>query len=274
MRISAEGAREDRFIAALLACLAIACAGTATAAEDSLATDRPDFVESSAVVGKGVLQVETSLAYERDRRDGITTRTRTTPTLLRLGVADALELRLETDGFTRVTAGDGGARTSASGMSDTALGLKWHIRDGGETIGRPALALLAHLEANTGSSALRGSGVVPSLRLVAEWDLADDAAFGVMPGVAWQKDEAGARHWTGILAATYSRPIAERMRAFVELAGRELRAKRHGGNQVTFDTGITFAIDRDTQIDAAVVIGANRVTPDAALTAGYSRRFR
>lgn len=274
MRLSAACARNHGTVAAMLACLAVLAAGTARAEEDSLATDRPDFVESSAVVGKGVFQLKTSLAYERDRRDGVKTRTRTTPTLLRLGVSDTLELRLETDGFTRIRAGDEGTSTTASGMSDAAFGLKWHMRDGDDTTGRPALALLAHVETNTGSSALRGSGVVPSLRLVAEWDLADDAAFGVMPGFAWQKDDAGARNWTGILAATYSRPLSERLRGFVELAGRELRAKRHGGNQVTFDTGVTYAIDRDTQIDAALAVGVNRMTPDAALTLGFSRRFR
>lgn len=47
------------------------------------------------------------------------------------------------------------------------------------------MALLAHGDLSSGSSAFRVSGEVPSLRLVAEWELADDASFSITPGLAW-----------------------------------------------------------------------------------------
>ncbi len=43
----------------------------ANASEDALATDRPDFAASSNVVGAGCFQIETSIAHERDARDGV-----------------------------------------------------------------------------------------------------------------------------------------------------------------------------------------------------------
>lgn len=242
--------------------------------EDSIATDRPDFVESGAVLGKGVFQLEISLAWEKDRSEGLTTHTRTTPTLLRYGIGNALEVRLETDGAIRQKVSDGDSYAIESGFADASLGIKWLLQEGGEGIQRPAMALLAHVDLNSGSSAFRASGEVPSLRLVAEWELADDAAFGIMPGVAWAKDDAGERYLSGILAATYSRPLTEAVRGFVELAGRELRSESHGGNQLTFDTGVTYALDRGTQLDAAINLGLNRFTPDGLLTVGFSKRFR
>ncbi|MBI2959020.1 MAG: transporter, partial [Betaproteobacteria bacterium] len=163
---------------------------------------------------------------------------------------------------------------SESGVSNSSLGLKWLMREGDEATGKAALAWLAHLETNSGSAALRGSGVVPSLRLVAEWSLPGDAAFGVMPGLAWQKNDAGDRHWSAILAATYSRPLGPSVRGFLELAGREMRRERHGGNQVTFDAGLAYALDKDTQLDPAINLGLNRFTPDALITVGFSKRFR
>ena len=258
----------------LLALVTFLVPAAALAEEDRIATDRPDFVEAASVVGKGVFQIETSVAAERDRRDGVTTRTWTTPTLLRLGVSDTLELRLETEGFTWEEVDRGTTSDSENGFSNSALGVKWQMREGDEAAGTPSVVWLAHLEMNSGSAAFRGSGTVPSLRMVAEWQLPDDAAFGVMPGLAWQKDDSGARYWAGILAATYSRPLGPSLRGFVELAGRELRSERHGGNQLTFDTGLIYAIGDDAQIDAAINLGLNRSTPDVLATAGFSIRFR
>src|SRR4029079_9981275 len=49
-------------------------------AADAISTDRPEVVESSDVVGRGRVQIETGVQSERDVDGGTTTRTRTTPT--------------------------------------------------------------------------------------------------------------------------------------------------------------------------------------------------
>ena len=91
----------------------LACA-LAHADDGAIATDRPDFVESSDVVGPGRFQLETGLTTDRRAQAGVTVRTLTTPTLFRYGIGDTLELRLETEGYTR-------ERTSAA-TSTTARG--------------------------------------------------------------------------------------------------------------------------------------------------------
>lgn len=265
--------RVARLVAAIHAALAVSAAFADD--DNDIATDRPDFVESSQVVGKGVFQFETGIVRERDRSDGIKTTLRSTPTLLRYGLSDSLEIRLETDGALRQTVtGPTGSDTSR-GTGDASIGLKWHLRDADAASGRPSLALLAHLDLDSGSSEFRAAGTVPSVRMVAEWELGGDASFGVMPGLAYQKDDAsGKRYWSGILAATYSRPLVGPLRGFVEVAGQELKSKRHGGSIVTFDTGVAYAIDSDTQLDLSINLGLNRDTPDRAIGIGFSRRFR
>jgi hypothetical protein len=52
-------------------------------AEDDIVTDRPDVSESSEVVGKGLLQVETSVVSLRDDLAGTRLHVLNTPTLLR-----------------------------------------------------------------------------------------------------------------------------------------------------------------------------------------------
>lgn len=57
-------------MAAALPMVAMAAGVHAQEQEDTIQTDRPDFVESSNVVGKGRFQIETSIAYERDSNSG------------------------------------------------------------------------------------------------------------------------------------------------------------------------------------------------------------
>ncbi|WP_242499970.1 transporter [Methylibium sp. Pch-M] len=252
-------------VAALLCCLAPAHA------DDGISTDRPDFVESSQVVGKGRFQLETGLARERSD-DGSGTRLRldSTPTLLRLGVSDTLELRIETDGRLRARS-DGAARER--GYADTSLGIKWHMQDGDAASQRPAVAWLLHVDVDTGSAAFRGKGLRPSLRAVGEWELGDALSLGVMGGVAVDRQQGGGRYATGILAATVGRSWTDRFRSFVELAGRQLASSRHGGSVVSFDVGSAYLLSPAVQVDAVVSRGITHTSPDWEFGAGLSIKF-
>ena len=259
--------------ALLLTGLTLALAGTARADDEPIATDRPDFVESSDVVGKGRVQIETSLAWERDRLGGVKTRIASTPTLLRVGISQAWELRFETDGRLRQLAEAAGVTTRVTGWSDLAVGAKWHQLDGDEETGRPGVAWLAHLDLDSGSGAFRGQGVRPSLRMVAEWEFAGGWSLGVMPGIYRDRDESG-HHYTGaIMAAVVGKSLTENLRVFVELAGQQLTSSRHGGKVVTLDAGVAYQLSRDLQLDVALSRGISKTAPDLAWTVGVSSRF-
>lgn len=232
--------------------------------EDSIATDRPDVVESSAVVGKGRFQLEASVAGERFDHDGVREVTHSTPTLLRFGLTDATELRFETDG--RMNSGAAGR-----GYSDWSVGVKWHFADAAGS--RPSMALLAHADVDSGSPAYRGSGVRPSLRLSAEWELADDWSFGVMPGVLLDRREDGGRFASGIFAVTLGKEINDRLRGFVELAAPSIASARNGGTNAAFDFGAAWLLTNNAQLDMAFSRGLNHTTPKLGWTAGLSIKF-
>ena len=158
--------------------LAVAMAAPALADDDAIATDRPDFVESSDVVGKGRVQLETSVAWERDRAGAVKTRLASTPTLLRIGTGEDWELRFETDGRLRLRTDEAGVTTRQNGWSDLSVGVKWHQRDGNEEAGTPGLGWLLHVDVDSGSGAFRGQGLRPSLRFVAEWEFAGGWSLG------------------------------------------------------------------------------------------------
>ena len=238
---------------------------------DTIATDRPDFVESSNVVGAGRWQIETSVAYEHDSAEGVDTRTWATPTLLRIGLGDYWELRAETDGFLSQDTGDRGFDDQEDGFADTALGLKWHI-PGSEQSG-PSLGVLFHVDLDSGSEAFQGEGLRPSIRVVAEWEIGENMSFGLMPGLVSDKDDNGERFTAGILGAVLGYSLNERLRVFGELAAEQIASGSHGGDVLNFDVGTAWLLSDDAQLDAAASFGLTDETPEWAVTLGYSIRF-
>jgi len=244
----------------------------ASADEESINTDRPDFVESSSVVGARVIQIETGVSLVRDSQSGGYTETFTVPTLLRVGIGHELELRLETDQRTVEYDHLKSGNETIHGYSDIAVGFKWGLRQAEGVGSGPSIATLIHADLDTGSARFRGDGIRPSVRVVAEWELPADMSIGVMPGAVWDKDERH-RFVNGILAVTTGKQWTARFRTFLEAAGQQIARQDDGGCIVTFDTGATYLIDKDVQVDAAVSRAANTNTPAWAFGAGLSLRF-
>lgn len=258
-----------KMIAALLA---LPVWAQAADAPDQIVTDRPDFVESSNVVGKGRFQIETSVALDRNKVDGVRERTYSTPTLLRIGISDTLEARIETDGRMRAVTDDPvSGRQAVNGYADVSLGVKWHMADAQGA--SPSMGVLAHVDLDSGSSAFRAAGKGGSLRLAAEWELSDDLALGVMPGIAWQRDDNGARYTSGILGIVLGKEWTDRLRTFIEYSAPQIARGRHGGSVTTFDIGAAYLLSDSVQIDTALSRGLNRNTPDWSWTAGLSIKF-
>lgn len=254
----------------LLALAALAAASSLfPASAEPLSTDRPDFVESSLSVGTGTFQIETSVAMER--RDGVDDRPRTlaTPTLLRLGLSENWEARLETDGL--LDQRSEADAPGADGFADIALGLKYHLPTPGP--GDASTALLFHVDLPTGSRAFRADGVRTSLRGVAEWELPHDCSLGVMPGIALNEDASGDPYLSGIAGITFAHAWTPVLRSFVELASEELGSAGHGDTQFSFDTGLVWLINDNLQLDTAAYSGLNRSTPDIVIAIGLSARW-
>jgi hypothetical protein len=262
-------------LAAASLCL-LATASVHAGDDDTISADRPSVAESAQVVGKGRVQLETGLQWERQRDDELHTRTLSTPTLLRIGLGDSAELRIETEGRTVIHASEpsSGEHTTVAAYADTELGIKWRLAEQqGEGFGPPSLALLLHAALPSGSRELRGHGVRPSLRLSAEWELAGGYSFGLMPGLGVDSDDAGKRYGYGVLAAEVDKALSERLHGFVELAAPQIARASHGGTQAIVDTGLTWLVNRNCQVDVSVAHGLNRRSPDLALGFGLSLRM-
>jgi len=257
-----------------VALLLFACSARLAHADDgdTIIPDRPNVANSSQVVGDGRVQLEIGANWDRQRDDDLHVRTLTTPTLLRIGLGDTTELRIETDG--RSIAHDvdpaGGARATRAGWNDLSIGFKWHFADG-EGV-HPSLGLIGGVDLPTGSAALRGTGFLPQLQLSAEWDLPGDWSLAVTPGAGRDVDDSGAHYGYGILAASLGKKFTEHVAGFLEVAAPQIASSSHGGNRTQVDVGVSWLLNKNCQVDAMVVRGLNRHTPDLSLAFGLSVR--
>lgn len=245
--------------------------------DDALKTDRPDFVESSESVGKGRFHVETSLLVERERSSEERARTYSMPTMLRYGLSDTLEVRIESEGRTvqHVRDRESGERSTTAGYADSSIGLLWHLMDNEGT--RPSLGVLVDATLPTGSNALRGKGVRPSLRVVGEWELPGEMELGMMPGIAYQHEEENdrstPRRTYALFGIVLDKAFSERFHGLAEITLPRIAHARHGGTQATFDVGGTYLLSKDCQLDTLFSRGLNHRTPYASWTVGLSIRL-
>lgn len=256
----------------ILAFFGFSLVGNAAAQEtdDKIDADRPDFVDSSRVLGKGRWQLEGGYAVERNRDAGVRERTGSTPLLLRYGASETLELRVETEGRMRYRADALALRERERGWDDATLGVAHHIADGGGA--RPSLGVIADVTFATGSAQFRGEGVRPSLRAIAEWDLPHDLSLGVMPGLVRDHADDGRRAVNGLFGISLGKDWTDRFHTFVELAAPRIARVRNGGTEATFDVGAAWLLSKHCQLDAAVMRGLNHRTADLAWTVGFSVR--
>jgi hypothetical protein len=236
-------------------------------------TDGPDFVESSEVVGNARFQYEAELTQERDRRIPSSRTTTATPTLLKYGITDTIELRVQTEGYIRVAESGGASDSPRTGLGDTALGLKWHSQDRDASTGKPAIAWILHFDTPSGTDGFEGQGIRPSLRSVMTWDLPHDFSLGVMPGIKYDTDSEGHRFTSGIFGTVLNKRISDKLRVFVELSAPQLARNQNGGTFASWDVGAARLMTDDTQIGVRAGIAANRNTPNASLLFELAQRY-
>jgi hypothetical protein len=235
----------------------------APGAHAQLVTDRPDFVESSRVVGVGVVQLEMGGTFT-DVEPGL--EVWATPTLVRFGLSSRLEFRAESMllSYKSLSRGEG-----KIGVSDIALGAKVHLQDASG--GRPSSGLLLHVALPTGSAVYRGKGARPSLRVSSEWELPADFSFSVMPGVAMDHD-GEKRFASGILGVVVGWGWTDDLRSFGEVALPQIASDEYGGVLATFNTGATLLLSPDHQMDMGVSLPLTDGADDIVLGLGFSVR--
>jgi Putative MetA-pathway of phenol degradation len=220
--------------------------------------DRPELTLSARTVAPGRVQLESELAVERE--EGADENRVVLPSLLRVGVVQGLELRLESD----LLVFEGAER----GTSDLSVGVKWNLLDGDPTLG-----ILADLVIPAGNEHFRSEGSIPSFRLMSDIPLGEGWEMRLNAG-GTSIIEDGDRNFEAIFGVAVFAELAEGVEAHVEYGRMGAQRGERGRPIQVVDTGLAFKIDRDTHFDVAIFKGLdNEEGMDWRFSIGFAKRF-
>lgn len=229
---------------------------------EPLVTDRPDFTESPETVLPGRVQVEAGATFERSNNE----RARSLgEILMRVGTGKRSELRIGLPSHLRFSE----SGSSVSGWDDAYLGAKIVLRDGE---GRnPQVALLAGTTLPTGSRRVAERKYQPDAVLAAAIDLNEKTALSTNIGVA--RASAGGERFNqlfGSLSLGYS--LSDKWGTYLEVYAFN-RNEPGGNTQKYANTGVTYLVNDDFQLDARFGVGLNNGPRERFWGLGVARRF-
>lgn len=223
-----------------------------------LVSDRPDFTESSEVVGRGYWQWESGISLER--RGKSLTAGYGAP-LLRVGINRRWELRFGSDGLMRERAG-------VTAMSDTQVGFKYKMLSEGRFL--PAMALVTMLSTPVGHSAYSSQGADPELKWT--WAKEMQAGFSASGNFNWASlTMDGARLTQKAVTLSIGHDLAKGFAGYWEVFGFSAE-ELEGGKSIVFQSGVTRGLGENTQVDFSVARRLTAAGPDWSGSIGLVMR--
>lgn len=248
------------------------------AARRDLTTDRPDVTESPFTVDAGHIQIETTLlGYTRSRRDPagrVTDSYEFATSNLRIGLTDRLEVDVvwQPYGIADLRAGGSTAR----GIGSVDLRAKFNLwgNDGIAKPGDTALALLPYVTLPTdGANGIGDSEVAFGLIVPLAIELGDGFGLGLNAAANFTRAADDPTYDAAVLtSASLAYEWTPRLGTYAEVVWEFSRAGAEG-DVVTLDTGFTYGLGKDWQIDAGINIGVTRAADPIAPFIGITARF-
>ena len=223
----------------------------------TIRVDRPSFANSSNTVGKGVNSIESGVLVTVNKDDPYALTQ--TPLLYRVGLSPEFELRLGTTGLN--------FKDEDGGWADLSPGFKWNFHADEDV----SVSLVGSLTVPVGSQTFRPPSVNPSL------SFAVDVPVGPKTGLLFNvganaPGEDRDRVVQPFATAGVSQTLSDKWALYVE--GAVFGPGAPGGITTTAgDVVVTYLVDNDTQLDAAVFKGFSSSGLDWAATVGLSHRF-
>jgi hypothetical protein len=229
-----------------------------------LVTDRPDFTESSQVVPRGWVQIESGLALETSNAENRHSIAFGTP-LIRVGLIRKLELRIGADGAMYQRLGD----ERSGGFSDMDFGVKYKFMEEGRF--RPAMSAIAAISTPIGQSTFSSGAYEPAIKLTWEKDVI--AGFSAAGNFNWSALAVeGGRLHQRVASLSIGHGLGRGFSGFWEVYG--FTAEERGRESAyMFASGLIRAVGKNAQWDVNVHRRMGAQGPDWIVSAGFVARM-
>ncbi len=242
-----------------------------------LTTDRPDKTESPYTVDAGHFQFEmdfVNYTSDREKIGGVTHHVDVwaiTPINLKVGLFNRLDAQLVLETYNHLEERTDSARVTHRGYGDTTLRLKYNFW--GNDSGATAFAAMPYVKFPTSQDGLGNHSVEGGLILPLAVQLPAGISVGLMTQFDAVRDESGTgTHAEFINTITVSHDIVGKLGGYMEFFSG-VSAERDSPWIGTFDTGFTYGLTENVQVDAGVSIGLTKSAPDWNPFLGLSWRF-
>ncbi len=233
-----------------------------------LITDRPDQTESSSVVPQKSLQIETGFVVENYATDFIKQKSFSyNTTLLRYGLLKNFELRLGLEYLgEKVSIKNTDTTNTTSGIGPLYTGFKIKIAE--EDGWKPEIAFLGGLVLPfTADKYFKPDYTAANIRFSFAHTLSDRFSIGYNLGAEWDGDTAVPGYFYSLALGI---GLTDKLGMFVEAYGL---LKEEGNSENLFDTGFTYLVLPNFQLDVSGGIGLNENALDNFLSFGFTYRL-
>ena len=231
-----------------------------------LSSDRPDFTEGTGTVPLGHVQLEGGVTWQEiGDEDSLAVG----ELLVRYSLAENVEARLGVGSWTRIDLPD----DQLEGYEDPVVQLKVRLTPPADDRppGFPAIALLVGTSVPVGSEELTADEWEPDAVLAFDWILTDMLSLGANVGVAFPTED-GERFNQVLASLSAGIAATDRLGFFLETYGFSQEEPDGDATQYV-DTGVTFALRDDLQVDARIGFGLNDPSPERYFGVGAAYRW-
>lgn len=234
--------------------------------ETTFTTDRPGVGDTAYLVPQGYVQLEGGVTFQHDRTRTTFQRLSTVSvpnSLIRIGVLDAMELRLLGAEYLYEKTSSGNQDKHDHGVSAPIIGTKLMLTE--EDRRTPQMAAFLNLTLPVGSKGLHPDDITPDFKIAGDYALSDTVALEVNLGAAW-KD--GLNDITGFYTTALGLSITDKFATFAEVFGNMNGPSTHG-----FDAGFTYLVLPTVQLDISGGPALTNAATDWFVAAGVSYRL-
>ncbi|OKH50323.1 hypothetical protein NIES2101_19900 [Calothrix sp. HK-06] len=237
---------------------------------------RPSKTDTPFTVDAGRVQIESDLVtYTRDvnNSDGIDTKTyQIFVPNIRVGLLNNVDfqIQLQTYNNARTKLKDGTEQVQ-SGYGDTTVGLRvnfWGNDDGKTALGMITTVKFPTNQDNLGNNAIEGGITLPFVIALSE-----QLNLGMETGFALNKNNNDSGYNVGFInSVVLGYQATEKLGTYIEFF-TDFTTESNSELVATFDTGVTYLLTENLQLDAGVNIGLTQASDDFNSFVGFSVRF-